>query len=204
MVVNGGLRYEWFTVVTTARSTSRARISTSRSTSSRTSPRPVWRSHHGSDKFFFHYGRFTQWPSRQYLFQTQDPVGSIGTLGNPNLEPELTVSYQAGISHQFTDDIAGNFVVFNKDIYGLISSTRVTDDSTGVQAFRFINRTYASSRGVELLEKRLTRRLGFEVYSYAFADGVASDADFGRSAEGSDPPADRGIPARLGSGIRST
>ena len=39
-----------------------------------------------------------------------------------------------------------------------------TDDSTGVQAFRFIKRTYASSRGVELsLEKRLTRRLGLEV-----------------------------------------
>jgi len=55
-----------------------------------------------------------------------------------------------------------------------------------VQAFRFINRTYASSRGVELsLEKRLTRRLGFEVYyTYSFADGVASDSDFGRSAEG--------------------
>jgi hypothetical protein len=39
---------------------------------------------------------------------------------------------------------------------------------------------------VELsLEKRLTRRLGFEVYyTYSFADGVASDADFGRSAAG--------------------
>jgi len=60
-----------------------------------------------------------------YLFHSQDPVSTTGTLGNPNLEPELTVSYQAGISHQFTDDIAGNFVVFNKDIYGLISSTPV-------------------------------------------------------------------------------
>jgi outer membrane receptor protein involved in Fe transport len=112
-------------------------------------------------------------------------VGSLGTLGNPNLQPELTVSYQAGISHQFTDDIAANFVVFNKDIYGLISSTQFTD-SSGVQGFRYINRTYASSRGVELsLEKRLTRRLGFEVYyTYSFADGVASDADFGRSAAG--------------------
>jgi hypothetical protein len=138
------------------------------------------------DKFFFHYGRFTQWPSRVYLFKTQDAIGSLGTLGNPNLEPELTVSYQAGISHQFTDDIAGNFIVFNKDIFGLISSTRVTDDSTGIQSWRYINKTYASSRGLEVsLEKRLTRRLGFEVYyTYSFADGVASDADFGRSAEG--------------------
>jgi outer membrane receptor protein involved in Fe transport len=138
------------------------------------------------DKFFFHYGRFTQWPSRVFLFKTQDAIGSLGTLGNPNLEPELTVSYQAGISHQFTDDIAGNFIVFNKDIFGLVSSTRVTDDSTGIQSWRYINKTYASSRGLEVsLEKRLTRRLGFEVYyTYSFADGVASDSDFGRSAEG--------------------
>ena len=138
------------------------------------------------DKFFFHYGCFTQWPSRVFLFKTQDAIGSLGTLGNPNLQPELTVSYQAGISHQFTDDIAGNFIVFNKDIFGLVSSTLFTDDSTGVQSIRYINKTYASSRGLEVsLEKRLTRRLGFEVYyTYSFADGVASDADFGRSAEG--------------------
>jgi outer membrane receptor protein involved in Fe transport len=189
MVLNAGLRYEWFTVgnndeILISNSQIDASVDEFKSN---LSPRlgvafPIT----DRDKFFFHYGRFTQWPSRVYLFRTQDPVGSTGTLGNPNLEPELTVSYQAGISHQFTDDIAANFVVFNKDIYGLISSTQVTDDSTGVQAFRFVNRTYASSRGVELsLEKRLTRRLGFEVYyTYSFADGVASDADFGRSAQG--------------------
>ncbi len=189
MVLNAGMRYEWFTVG----NNDEILISNSEIDSTvdefkwNMSPRlgvafPIT----DRDKFFFHYGRFTQWPSRTYLFKTQDPVGSLGTLGNPNLEPELTVSYQAGISHQFTDDIAGNFVVFNKDIYGLISSTQVTDDSTGIQAYRFINRTYASSRGLEVsLEKRLTRRLGFEVYyTYSFADGVASDADFGRSAEG--------------------
>lgn len=188
MVLNAGLRYEWFTVGNNdAITIAAADIDpTVESFKSNLSPRlgvafPIT----DRDKFFFHYGRFTQWPSRQYLFKTQDPVGSLGTLGNPNLEPELTVSYQAGISHQFTDDIAANFVVFNKDIYGLISSTQFTD-SSGVQGFRYINRTYASSRGVEIsLEKRLTRRLGFEVYyTYSFADGVASDADFGRSAAG--------------------
>jgi outer membrane receptor protein involved in Fe transport len=188
MVLNAGLRYEWFTVGNNSKILiSDAAIDpTVQDFKSNLSPRlgvafPIT----DRDKFFFHYGRFTQWPSRQYLFTTQDPVGSIGTLGNPNLQPELTVSYQAGISHQFTDDIAANFVVFNKDIYGLISSAQFTD-SSGVTGFRYINRTYASSRGVEIsLEKRLTRRLGFEVYyTYSFADGVASDADFGRSAAG--------------------
>jgi hypothetical protein len=138
------------------------------------------------DKFFFHYGRFTQWPNHAYLFATQDAIGTFGTLGNPNLGEELTISYQAGISHQFTEDVQGNFVVFNKDIYGLVSSTRVTDDSTNIQSIRYINKTYASSRGLEVsIEKRLTKHFGFEAYyTYSFADGVASDADFGRSAEG--------------------
>ncbi len=138
------------------------------------------------DKFFFHYGRYTQWPSRTFMFRTQDAIGSTGTLGNPNLGPELTIAYQAGIAHQFTEDLAANFVVFNKDIFGLISSTLVTDDTTGIQSYRYINKTYASSRGLEMtLEKRMTHRLGFEIYyTYSFADGVASDSDFGRSAEG--------------------
>lgn len=138
------------------------------------------------NKFFFNYGRYTQWASAPYLFASQDAIASVMTLGNPNLGPELTVAYQAGISHQFTDDMAANFVVFNKDIYGLVSSTRVTDDTTGLASLRYINKSYASARGLEVsLEKRLTRRFGFQAYyTYAFADGVASDADFGRSAEG--------------------
>ncbi len=138
------------------------------------------------DKFFFHYGRFTQWPSRVYLFRTQDAIGATGTLGNPNLGAELTVSYQAGVAHQFTEDVAGEFIVFNRDIYGLVSSTLSTDTTTGIQSYRFINKSYASTRGLEVnLTKRLTKHVGFEMYyTYSFADGVASDADFGRSANG--------------------
>ncbi len=138
------------------------------------------------DKFHFHYGRFTQWPSRTYLFHTQDMIGGAGILGNPDLDEELTVSYQAGVSHQFTETIAGNFVVFNKDIYGLISSTRVTDENLGLTGYRYINRTYASSRGLEIsVDKALSNHIGGEIsYTFSYADGVASDADFGVSAEG--------------------
>ncbi len=138
------------------------------------------------DKFHFHYGRFTQWPSRNFLFQTQELIGGVGTIGNPDLDEELTVSYQAGVSHQFTETVAGHFVVFNKDIFGLISSTRVFDEDLGVQGYRFINRTYASSRGLEItFNKRLSHHVAGEVsYTYSYADGVASDANFGVSAEG--------------------
>ena len=138
------------------------------------------------DKFHFHYGRFTQWPSRSYLFQTQDLISGVGIIGNPDLDEELTVSYQAGVSHQFTETIASHFVVFNKDIYGLISSTRVTDAELGIQGYRYINRTYASSRGMEItIEKKLSNYIGGDMsYTFSYADGVASDADFGVTAVG--------------------
>ncbi|MGD1047921.1 MAG: TonB-dependent receptor [Candidatus Krumholzibacteriaceae bacterium] len=138
------------------------------------------------DKFHFHYGRFTQWPNRNYLFGTQNLLNALGILGNPDLNEELTVSYQAGVSHQFTETVAGQFVVFNKDIYGLISSTRVTDTELGIQGYRYINRTYASSRGLEVsIDKMRTHYVGGEIsYTYSYADGVASDANFGVTAEG--------------------
>jgi len=138
------------------------------------------------DKFHFHYGRFTQWPARTFLFQSQSLIGGAAILGNPDLNEELTVSYQAGVSHQFTETVAANFVVFNKDIYGLISSTRVTDEDLGITGYRYINRTYASSRGLEIaLDKRLSHYIGGEIsYTFSYADGVASNANFGISAEG--------------------
>lgn len=189
MVINGGLRLDYFSTGNNTEITIRS--SEVDPTVDRyklsISPRlglafPIT----DRDKFFFHYGRFTQWPSRVHMFSTQDPISPLGTLGNPNLDFELTVSYQAGISHFFNDDLTGNFTVFSKDIYGLVTSAPVTDDSTGIQRLRFVNRAYASARGLEVaLEKRLTRHLGFDVaYTYSFADGVASGADFGRSAEG--------------------
>lgn len=138
------------------------------------------------DGFSFHYGRFVQFPGRQYLFASQEVVGNLGTLGNPNLEAETTVGYQAAIQHQFTDFIAGSFAIYSKDIYDLISATQVTDESTGNTLQRYINKAYASARGVELsLEKRLSNHWQFEVaYTFAYADGVASSSEFGGNPEG--------------------
>ncbi len=138
------------------------------------------------DGFNFYYGRFVQFPDRQYLFASQDPVGNSGTLGNPNLDPETTVQYSAGIKHQFTDYIAGQFSLYSKDIYDLIASSQVTDQQTGQTNTRYINKAYASARGIEMtLEKRYSDHYQFTFsYSYAFADGVASDSAFGSQPEG--------------------
>ncbi len=138
------------------------------------------------DGFYFHYGRFVQFPSREYLFASQDPVGNAGILGNPNLDPETTVQYSAGIKHQFTDHIAGQFSLYSKDIYDLIAATTVTDASTGNTLSRYINKAYASARGIEMtLDKRYSDHYQFRfAYTFSFADGVASSTAFGANPEG--------------------
>lgn len=138
------------------------------------------------DVFHFHYGRFIQFPEKNLIFATQDVNAGLGTLGNPNLDPETSISYQAGIKHQFSTDVSGQFALFNKDYYGLVSSIEITDDSTGTQNLRYVNKAYASSRGVELqLNKSFSRNFAFDLaYTFSYADGVASDTDFGRQATG--------------------
>jgi outer membrane receptor protein involved in Fe transport len=138
------------------------------------------------DGFAFHYGRFIQFPSREHLFASQDPVGAADILGNPNLDPMMTIQYSSGIKHQFTDFIAGQFSLYSKDIYDLISATQATDAATGQVLTRRINKAYASARGIEAtLDKRFSDRYQFKFsYTYSFADGVASSSDFGDAPDG--------------------
>ena len=138
------------------------------------------------DGFNFSYGRFIQFPSRDLLFSSQDAVGNTGTLGNPNLQAQTTIAYQAGVKHQFTDYLAGSVAIYSRDIYDLIAATTVTDDETGNTLPRYINKAYASARGIELtLNKRFHDNFAFDLaYTFSYADGVASSQEFGANPEG--------------------
>jgi len=189
MVVNGGVRYDFFSPgsgVGVEINSSEIQRDVDR-WKTQFSPRlglafPIT----DRDVFHFHYGRFIQFPEKNLIFATQDVNAGLGTLGNPNLDPETSISYQAGIKHQFSADVSGQFALFNKDYYGLVSSIEITDDSTGTQNLRYVNKAYASSRGVELqLNKSFSRNFAFDLaYTFSYADGVASDSDFGRQATG--------------------
>jgi outer membrane receptor protein involved in Fe transport len=129
------------------------------------------------DVFSFHYGRFSQIPDRQFIFE--DRGAAVSTRGNPNLENETTVSYQAALQHMFTEDVFGQFSVYFKDIFGLLTIEEVQSGDSPQLVRQYTNKDYASSRGFEVsLTKRFTRNFAGELsYTYGIATGVASDPD---------------------------
>ena len=172
MVLNVGLRYDVFSVG------EQLRISeVSQPVKQQTSPRigiayPI----SDRDVFSFHYGRFYQIPDRQYLYDNRDAFDGR-VRGNPNLTNETNVAYQAGIQHLFSNEVAGQFSVYYKDIFGLIASESNTGFGQVSQTDTWVNRDYASARGFEAtLSRSFANGFGGELnYGFGVATGVASD-----------------------------
>ena len=127
------------------------------------------------DVFSFHYGRFSQIPDRRFIFE--DRSNAVGVRGNPNLENETTVAYQAALQHMFSPDVFGQFSVYFKDIFGLLSVEEVSSGDSPALVNQYVNKDYASSRGFEVsITKRFSSNFAGEVsYTYGVAAGVASD-----------------------------
>ena len=174
LVLNAGLRYDMFTPgeqVPTSDLPSGKRYKT------QFSPRlgiayPI----SDKDVLSFHYGWTYQTPGRNFVFENRGLNAAVGTRGNPDLEPETNIAYQAAVQHLFSRDISGQFSVFFKDIYGYIS-VRADKDAFGNQITVFQNGDYASSRGFEAsITKSFSHKFSAEMnYTYQIATGVASN-----------------------------
>ena len=128
------------------------------------------------DVLSFHYGWTYQTPARNFVFENRGVSSSVTVRGNPDLEPETNIAYQAGMQHLFSRDISGQFSVFFKDIYGLIT-TRQEQDPFGNLVAVYYNGDYASSRGFEAsLTKSFSHKFSADInYTFSLATGVASD-----------------------------
>ena len=80
-------------------------------------------------------------------------------LGNPNLNPKTTISYELTVAHQFGDNYITNLTAFYKDIFDYPTSKPITVE--GIQSYdngeqvsgtlyMYFNQDYARSRGLEL------------------------------------------------------
>lgn len=127
------------------------------------------------DVMSFHYGRVFQVPDHLNVYQGRNI--SAQARGNPNLEPQTNISYQLGVQHLFSREIKGQFGVYFKDIYGLLTTVDQQIPGFALTVPTFVNKDYASSRGIEftLIKERSHGFAGELNYTYSNSTGTASD-----------------------------
>ncbi|RKY61155.1 MAG: hypothetical protein DRP96_04025 [Candidatus Neomarinimicrobiota bacterium] len=200
MIINLGLRYDYFDPdgeIPIAFDTLRFDIYTSEADMRKTKA-----SHQISPRFgiaypisdrgviHFSYGHFFQVPNYEYLYLNPDyevslvqlkgdqpPRGRWNAMGNPELEPEKTVSYEIGIKQALSDNFTIDVTAYNKDIRDLIGMG-IYEDIRGQDYWRFINRDYANVKGITFAMEHFETPggIGFSVdYTYQVATGNSSD-----------------------------
>lgn len=106
---------------------------------------------------YFNYGHATILPHPSFIYPGLNPFyqdrSTLSRVGNPNLNPEVDISYEIGLKSQITSNDALTIAAFWKDKYDYVTTTSVIiKDITGREVSRTIriNSDYARSRGIEL------------------------------------------------------
>ena len=124
--------------------------------------------------FYFNYGHYLQFPERDQYFKDPFILGATDNwIGNPDLRPQRTVSYEAGFENQITDDMAFGVHAFYKDIFDYATLHKLPRAANSV----YTNLDFASSRGFELTGKRqFSGNFDVDVtYTYQIAKGRSSN-----------------------------
>ena len=107
---------------------------------------------------YFNYGQSMRLQHPRYLYAGLDPVyqnrSQLANLGNPNVNPDVAVSYELGIKSQITRDFGVTVTAFYKDYfdYAVTATKRVFNFATSTYTDRtvMINQDYSRVRGVEV------------------------------------------------------
>ncbi|NQV42231.1 MAG: TonB-dependent receptor [Candidatus Marinimicrobia bacterium] len=143
----------------------------------------------------FSYGHFFQIPTFSYLYANPEMEISTASnesiLGNANLKPQKTVTYEIGLQQELTSDLGIEIIAFYKDFSGLLSSDQYEKYNT-VKYIVYSNRDYGDTKGITFsINKRRSGLLSASAdYTYLVAQGNASNPLALFYANQSDPPAE--------------
>ena len=130
------------------------------------------------DVLHFSYNHFLQRPDWRYFFEnlSYSTEGAYEEIGNPELEPQRTVSYEVGFTHQFTDNMKVDLTAYYKDVFGWIQQSK-GGDLTSTHFWFYDNADFGSAKGFELaLDKRMSNNFSLDInYTYLIASGRLSD-----------------------------
>ncbi|MEW5993001.1 MAG: TonB-dependent receptor [Candidatus Zixiibacteriota bacterium] len=180
-VVNVGVRYDFYNTDISYNVTPRDTVATFKKAESRSrlSPR-LGMSFPISEKsvMHFNYGVYYQVPRFRYLYMNLQ--GDISTgypiLGNPDLEPEQTTSYELGLDHLIGEELRFDITAYYKDIDDLVT-TRSSFKVAGLAVTQFTNDDYGSVKGIDVSLEKLPVSgylSGSISYGYMIATGNAS------------------------------
>jgi len=131
---------------------------------------------------FFNYGHYSQRPPYYYVYAKSSSQSGeeYPRIGNPTLNPKISVSYEIGSEYQFREKSAFRASLFWKDMYDYPTSIRlVMQDRTTSRSnfFMYWNMDYARSRGIELtlVQNRVNYLAGSLSYTYSVGKGKSSD-----------------------------
>ncbi len=121
------------------------------------------------------YGYYNLLPLPSYLFH------KVPIIGNPELSPERTVSYELGLQGEINANLSTTVNTFYKDVTDLIGTRRVRLLPLHHAYFQYVNIEYANIRGIEtIVEMNGGPFTGKVSYTLSWAKGTSSyAAEFG-------------------------
>ena len=134
---------------------------------------------------YFNYGHSMRLPHPRFLYAGLDPAyqdrSFLSFLGNPDINPEINVSYEVGLKSQLSKDFGFTVAAFNNNRFDYIVSRKVfVKDVIGrpVTKTMYINQDYAKIQGVETnFQYRINQTFSsFLNISYQTARGKSNSA----------------------------
>ena len=136
----------------------------------------------------FNYGVYYQVPKFTYMYTNLqgDRESGFPILGNPDLKPEKTTSYELGFNHLISNSLRIDVTAYQKDITDLVTTRQLlnsdplADKSANDDVVTiFQNEDYGSAKGIDIQIEKLpgTGLLNASLsYGYMIANGNGSSA----------------------------
>ncbi len=138
-----------------------------------------------TEKFLFraNFGRFAQPPLYDYLYTYYNllPLPSyledyIPLVGNPDLVPEKTVSYEIGLQGEIRENVSTTLNTFYKEVSDLIGTQIVP--ALPISYVQYFNIEHANIKGIEaILDFHNSLFIGKISYTLSWARGTSSYAE---------------------------
>lgn len=136
-----------------------------------------------TEEFLFriNIGKYSQPPLYDHMYsyyrvKQEYPHLKLSPIGNPDLKPEETMSYEIGLQGKIRKNMLGTFTAFYKDITNLVGTRYVP--ALPENYIKYINVEFANVKGIEAIFEYSGSRAALKLsYTLSWAYGSSSYAE---------------------------